>query len=109
MRLVKQPVREQYTTLQKELRTHFICPSNRRKAPRRELFENILCSSYWPSIPKQHLSLVRTLTDFTAFSIADSWFIFPQLGTNDLEVILSGAVPTIICWLNWSKAIYQNQ
>ena len=80
-------------TLQKELRTHFYLSQQPPKSTGRELFGKHfvqqLLTKYPEAAPED---LVRTLTDFTAFSIADSYqrFIFPQLGTNDLEVILSG-------------------
>ncbi len=79
--------------LQQALRNHpFLTLSPPKSTGREEFgqqFTRGLLAQY-AGEPAQ--DLIATVTDFTAFTIADSYqkFVFPTLGSTDIEVILSG-------------------
>ncbi|MHC5373096.1 anhydro-N-acetylmuramic acid kinase AnmK [Enterococcus sp. LJL120] len=78
--------------LQKELRNHPYLNELPPKTTGREVFGKFFVEELLGRyVAEKPADIIRTLTDFTAFSIADSYqkFILPQTGP-DVEVIIGG-------------------
>lgn len=79
--------------LQQALRNHPFLTLSPPKSTGREVFGKAFTQRLLAEYATEKAEdLISTATDFTAFSIADSYlkFILPAIGSSDIEVILSG-------------------
>jgi anhydro-N-acetylmuramic acid kinase len=79
--------------LQQQLRNHSYLTQVPPKSTGRELFGKAFTEQLLVEFANEApADLVATVTDFTAYSIAESYkqFVFPKIGSEPIEVILTG-------------------
>jgi anhydro-N-acetylmuramic acid kinase len=79
--------------LQQQLRNHSYLTKVPPKSTGRELFGKAFTEQLLVEFANEApADLVATVTDFTAYSIAESYkqFVFPKIGSEPIEVILTG-------------------
>lgn len=81
------------SSMQKKLREHPYLAIEPPKSTGRELFGKQYAEIWlelWEKEDKE--DLIATVTDFTAYAIADSYrrFVFPKIGTKNVQVLLGG-------------------
>lgn len=79
--------------LQQELRNHPFLTFSPPKSTGREVYGKQFTQRLLADYANEKAEdLIATVTDFTAYSITDSYrkFVFPTIGLSDIEIILSG-------------------